>query len=115
MIKHLKSLLIFYIVCLNYQATGFFGKRKGAMAGVAGLFGGAALKLIGDGSYGLGRSAWLNYRRTVLEQSRPRVMSKIRIDPPAIDDPRYPRTVFRLGGPKILEPEIKTDFTKPSE
>jgi hypothetical protein len=42
-------------------------------------------------------------------------MSKIKIDPPAIDDPRYPRTVFRLGGPKILEPEIKTDFTKPSE
>eukprot|EP00596_Hydrurales_sp_CCMP1899_P007406 CAMPEP_0119033460 /NCGR_PEP_ID=MMETSP1177-20130426/504_1 /TAXON_ID=2985 /ORGANISM="Ochromonas sp, Strain CCMP1899" /LENGTH=182 /DNA_ID=CAMNT_0006990219 /DNA_START=72 /DNA_END=617 /DNA_ORIENTATION=+ len=53
---------------INYAVAGSFnsailftalqGRRKGAMAGVAGLFGGAAVKLIGDGSYDFGRTAW---------------------------------------------------------
>ena len=45
------------------------------MAAVAGAFGGVFLKQSGDFLYDNSRSAWINYRRTTLEQSRPRRLS----------------------------------------
>jgi hypothetical protein len=52
------------------------GPRRGAIAAVAGAVGGVALKLSGDWLYSTSRTAWIAHRKTVLEQSRPRVIMR---------------------------------------
>ena len=51
-----------------WMATGLAGRRRGAMAAVAGAAGGAALKVSGDWLYGTARQAWLAHRRVMMDE-----------------------------------------------
>lgn len=50
-----------------WMATGLAGRRRGAMAAVAGAVGGAALKVTGDWFYDTARQAWLIHRRVMMD------------------------------------------------
>lgn len=77
-----------------WMVTGLAGSRRGALAGLLGAAGGAAVKISGDWFYGTGRQAWISHRRVTLDESRPRLLSTTQRKTPP---PGTPTSTIPLG------------------